>query len=919
MPTLVTKTCGPGKEFTTFAAIRSYVNALDLIALDQTIELRCTGTIACPNFQTIGPLTSDDTHRVAFLPEAGAGVNDLERTVFDQGGSGAALSFVRNGETSLSSGVDIYDMRWLVTGGTTSGSSATGCTSRNPNSTYDNIIMRNRIYDTSVAEGNLLSAGNQTNKTKFADNLIMINGGLNKTVIFESSTALIERNTAIALGNAIGDAKFHRGTNNTILRNNVLLGFSYISIIDTTAGTGNFSNRTPTQGKTSGVTVLTTTNGLVVNDTSDFRPKTGGPVVDGADDTANVTQDIIGSNRGGSPDSGAWQLSAFLPIPTGRITNYTSVNGTVTLTGTTTNNPSSGVASLTPVTSQPYNSGVAKGPISITLGTGTFTVSFPDTLAGLYLPSVTLTNNGGTQGAVNDVGNVSVVAATGTLTSQTLDGQILTFTGTVSGNPDSGSILINVATDSPNGGSAIGPVALTINGSNFSGSVPPQPGAYSEPILRFTNARGTSLPIAGTTGFFINGIEGNPQAPDAEGDPNAPTVTSVTVSPTTANGSTTFSATVVGTNSPAQSVLWATTAGTISNAGVFTAPPATSSVQTITVTATSVLDPTKSGTATVTIAAAANSTVTGVSVSPATATGSTTFVATVSGTNNPSPLVTWSATGGTINSSGVFIAPAPTNVQQNITVTATSQQNPSFYGTASVTIAALAGSTVTGVSVSPDLITVGGGTAIQITALVSGTGNVSQNVLWSAASGQITSTGLFVAPAATAVEQSIFVTATSVQDPTKSAIATVKVRADTAGVIVVNPMRHFSHNITNRFGVAVEGAFVTVTLTGSGEKPELYADKDKLRKIFNPLVTNDEGLFEFYVEAVQCDYSVRGNGIAPYTRKEIFDIISSVDLTPVIDGIQRIEETMVSSTMFTAAVNNILQAIEDLSNKVDGI
>lgn len=686
MPTLVTKTCGTGKELATFSDIRTYVNALDLLALDQTIELRCSGTIAFPNFQTIGPLTSDDTHRVVFLPEAGAGVNDLNRSTFDQGGSGAAFSFVRNGETGLSSGVDIYDMRWLVTGGTTSGSAATGCTNRNPNSAFDNIIMRNRIYDTSVAEGSILGAGNQNNRTKIADNLFILNGGLNKTVIFDSATTIIERNTAVALGNAIGDAKFHRGTNNTILRNNVLLGFSYVSIVPETAGIGNFSNRTPTQGKTSGITVLTTANGLVVNDASDFRPKAGGPVVDGADDTANVTQDIIGSNRGGAPDSGAWQLSAFLPLPTGRITNYTSVNGTVTLTGTTTNTPASGVASLTPTTTA-YNSAVAKGPVSITLGSGTFTVSFPDTLAGEYLPSVTLTNNGGTQAAVNEAGTVSVVAATGTLTSQTLDGQVVSFIGTVSGSPLSGSVQVDVSPSSTNGGTAAGPVALTITGSNFTGSIPLLPGTYSAPVVRFTNARGTSLPLSGTTPVSIVGIDGNPQAPE-DTDPNAPTVTSVTVSPTTATGSTTFSATVAGTNSPSQGVSWTATAGTINSSGVFTAPAATSSVQNITVTATSLVDPTKSGTAAVTIAASTGSTVTSVSVSPGTATGSTTFSATVVGTNSPSQAVTWTASAGSINSSGVFTAPAATSSAQNITITARSVQDNTKTGNAAVTIAA---------------------------------------------------------------------------------------------------------------------------------------------------------------------------------------------------------------------------------------
>lgn len=175
----------------------------------------------------------------------------------------------------------------------------------------------------------------------------------------------------------------------------------------------------------------------------------------------------------------------------------------------------------------------------------------------------------------------------------------------------------------------------------------------------------------------------------ATAEPVTPTVTSVTVSPSTATGSTTFSAVVAGTNSPSQEVTWSTTAGAISSAGVFTAPTATSSVQNITVTATSVVDTSKSGTAAVTIAAVAPTpTVTSVTVSPGTATDSATFTATVNGTNSPSQGVTWTASAGSISSSGVFTAPAKTSSVQTITITARSTFDTTKSGTATVTLAA---------------------------------------------------------------------------------------------------------------------------------------------------------------------------------------------------------------------------------------
>ena len=78
----------------------------------------------------------------------------------------------------------------------------------------------------------------------------------------------------------------------------------------------------------------------------------------------------------------------------------------------------------------------------------------------------------------------------------------------------------------------------------------------------------------------------------------------MTVAPTTSTvvyGQTRqFTATVVGTGTPSQSVTWKAEYGTITTGGLYTAP---GSGTTDTVTATSTLDPAKSGTATVVLAA----------------------------------------------------------------------------------------------------------------------------------------------------------------------------------------------------------------------------------------------------------------------------------------------------------------------------
>lgn len=96
------------------------------------------------------------------------------------------------------------------------------------------------------------------------------------------------------------------------------------------------------------------------------------------------------------------------------------------------------------------------------------------------------------------------------------------------------------------------------------------------------------------------------------GGPPLPTVTGVTVTPSTATvqkGTTKqFSATVEGTNNPSQNVTWSvnsTSGSSISTSGLLTVV-AGETAATLTVTATSTVDNTKSGTATVTVTESAD-------------------------------------------------------------------------------------------------------------------------------------------------------------------------------------------------------------------------------------------------------------------------------------------------------------------------
>jgi hypothetical protein len=276
--------------------------------------------------------------------------------------------------------------------------------------------------------------------------------------------------------------------------------------------------------------------------------------------------------------------------------------------------------------------------------------------------------------------------------------------------------------------------------------------------LRFSTLQFLTLCVLGVA---LSGCGGGSTASTSAPAPTSTVVNSVTVScspATVAIGATSAcAATVSGTGTISENVSWASTNGTISASGVFTATV----VGNASVTATSAQDATKSGSASVTVTAPAP-TVSGVAVSCAPTSinvGATSAcTATVSGANSPPQNVTWTATGGTITSAGVFTA----TTAGTSTITATSVQDATKFGTATVTVQPPGTATGVTVSCTPATLTLGASTACA--AAVSGSGTPSQVVTWTTGSGSVTDTGAFT-PAAVGMQ---VVTATSVEDPTKS-------------------------------------------------------------------------------------------------------------------------------------------------------
>lgn len=184
----------------------------------------------------------------------------------------------------------------------------------------------------------------------------------------------------------------------------------------------------------------------------------------------------------------------------------------------------------------------------------------------------------------------------------------------------------------------------------------------------------------------------------------------------------------------------------------------------------------------------------------------TTFSASVKGSK--APRILWSVEGGdshgTISSSGIYIAPS---VAGTYTVVATNAVDTSEKDSATVKVEAVQTPTVI-VKVTPEVVTIGQGTATDLTAEVSGSSITA--VQWSVeggdANGIVSSTGRYTAPDKAGT---FTVTATSVADPTKKGSASVTVEPVVVGEVAVS--------VTPKTGTVVQdGAFtLSALVTGT--------------------------------------------------------------------------------------------------------
>jgi hypothetical protein len=258
-------------------------------------------------------------------------------------------------------------------------------------------------------------------------------------------------------------------------------------------------------------------------------------------------------------------------------------------------------------------------------------------------------------------------------------------------------------------------------------------------------------------------------------------IVSLSVSPGSAalncGQTATFTANVSGTSDT--HVTWSLSpqVGVIAQ-GVYHAPTIIEAQQTVMVTAKSLADPTVTASATVFLQLVR------LTIGPASvsldAGQSTTFTASVTGSANTAVAWSLSPQVGAITN-GVYQAPAIIPNQQNVTVTTTSEADPTK--TANATVALIP----VGVTVGPAFVSLGAGASATFAASVTGTSNTAVTWSLSSAVGTVVN-GVYTAPAmnnslyrdlrisghsSVNVTQIVTLTAASVADSTKAATATI--------------------------------------------------------------------------------------------------------------------------------------------------
>ncbi len=382
-------------------------------------------------------------------------------------------------------------------------------------------------------------------------------------------------------------------------------------------------------------------------------------------------------------------------------------------------------------------------------------------------------------------------------------------------SPSSARINPNAQLQFSATGSSVNVVLWSLSGSGCVGTscgIITSDGLYTAP---------STAPNPATVNVIATSLSDLAQSATAVVTIGSQQVVGVTLSPLKATigqlGQQQFSASVTGASNVG--LTWSVSGtgcsgaacGTISSTGLYTAP-ATVPSGSITVTARSVADSTKSVSAVVTIVPA---TAISVSVAPSgvqiDVKGMQQFSATVSGSTNTS--VHWTVTGpgcigsacGSISATGLYTAPPVIPTSAKVIVTATAIAAPSRSASATATIVSSASQLL----VSPASVQLKPGAQVQFTASGPGSGvvvwSLSGNGCSGNSCGQITSTGLYTAPATAPNPPNVTVSAIALSNPSLVGSALVSISSTQVWITVSPDSIQLNVGAQQQFKAAVTG------------------------------------------------------------------------------------------------------------------
>ena len=384
-----------------------------------------------------------------------------------------------------------------------------------------------------------------------------------------------------------------------------------------------------------------------------------------------------------------------------------------------------------------------------------------------------------------------------------------------------------------------------------------------------------------------------------------PIAIAISVNPPTAavtsGKSVTFSAQITGTLNGA--VTWSTTAGTITSAGVFTAPPSSGPV---TVTATSVADPTKSAKTTIDVVAAPVATSIVAGKSPLTVGTSTTLIPTFSnGTAKIGSTGVGSSDRSASATNGTAVATGTLLVTTTYTLTVTNAAGDIATTTATVTV--VAAPVATSLVAAQNSITAGTSTTVTPTfangtATIGTTGPGSSDLSASATTGVAVPTGNISAAT------TFTLTVTNAAGDTATATSLVSIIV----VITAPAIQGFSSNACSvLMGSSVlltptfTGGTASIGTTGPGSS-DLTASATSGTAVSSPLltaavtytltVTGATGLRATQTTTVNVQGFTLTTGGVLATRRTAHDAVRLLDGTVLLVGGQDPSRTGIAQT-----------------------